>query len=127
MPKYICKLEGMYFEWSTVVDAPTTYGMTLEDFTAYYRERYGSHDMDAPDDAGFAARMRRVEAKGTSTHCYDSVEELVEGNRAGPDESELTVPELAEFLRNRLEPDVIKSEREWVKNAIKTQKGAGDE
>jgi len=122
MPKYICKLDGMYFDWSTVVDAPVTYGMTLAEFKRYYRERYGSHDMDADDDAGFKARMKRVEAKGTSTHCYDSVEELVKFNRAGPDERCLSIPELSEWLLNRIESPILKSEREWVATKLKEAK-----
>lgn len=93
MPRYICKIEDKYFEWSTIVDAPVTYGMTLEEFTQYYREEYGEQGMrDLPE------RMERVEAKGTSALAYGSLDELLECNRAGENDEELTREEIAKTL-----------------------------
>jgi hypothetical protein len=41
MGRFICKFEDKddvyYLEWSTVVDAPVTFGMSLEEFKEYYR------------------------------------------------------------------------------------------
>lgn len=97
MPRYICKLEHegqpIYFEWSTIVDAPVTYGMTLEQFTEYYQEQYGRQGM-----FDFEERMKRVEAKGTSAHNYRDVEEVIAANRAGPDEKALSKEELVKSL-----------------------------
>ena len=63
--RYIIKLStprgDRYLEWSTIVDAPVTYGMPLDEFTAYYRDQYGAEGMRALPE-----RMARVEAKGTS-------------------------------------------------------------
>lgn len=92
MPRYIVKLTtpagDRYLEWSTVVDAPVTYGMPLDEFTAYYRDRYGSDSDDA-----FAARMARVEATGVSARDC-TVRDVVDYNRAGPNESTLTMKQL---------------------------------
>jgi len=73
MPRYICKLNDHYFEWSTVVDDIVTDPMTLSDFKEYYKSEYGRNDYEIT----FDVRMRRVELKGTSSFDYDSVEELI--------------------------------------------------
>jgi hypothetical protein len=80
MPRYICHHEGMFFEWSTVVDAPVTYGMNREAFETYYAEEYGRSRMhELPE------RMERAERTGTSCMLgYDSLESLMAFNRAGP-------------------------------------------
>jgi hypothetical protein len=79
MPTYIVKLskDGVdrYFEWSTVVDAPTTYGMALDEFREYYREHYGESGMEQ-----LPGRLARVEKTGCSAY-HDSVESLLQGNR----------------------------------------------
>lgn len=81
MPRFILKVCGLYFEYSTIVDAPVTYPTTLEAFTAYYRRQYGALGRD------FDLRMLRVERTGTSEHGADSWESTVKGNCAGPGES----------------------------------------
>lgn len=94
MGKFIAKIDGKYLEWSTVVDAPVTYGMTLEEFEDYYRQQYGEQGM-----RGLPDRLARVETKGSSAHptAWDdgSLESLIACNRAGPDETELTLEEIA--------------------------------
>lgn len=91
MPRYIMKLTdpqdecAYYLEWSTIVDAPVTYGMALDDFRRYYRERYGTEGA-----ARLPARLERVEATGCSAF-NDSVDGLLATNRAGPDESKLNL------------------------------------
>jgi len=94
MPRYVCKLDGLYFEWSTVVDAPVTPGMTLPEFEAYYRDEYGR--------SGFpllAERLARVEATGTSSLIHRSVDEVIEHNRAGRDERCATREQIVAGLR----------------------------
>ena len=82
MPQYIAKLNGLYFLWSTVVDAPVTGGMTLPEFREYYQDRFGTEGMrDLPQ------RMERVAAKGTSSRLDGSVDEMLVANRAGPGET----------------------------------------
>jgi hypothetical protein len=89
MPKYIVKLNDYYFEYSTIVDAPVTFGMSLVEFLEYYKEEYGREGM-----RHLQARMKFVESKGTSSLINDSAINTLTCNRAGPNESELTIDEL---------------------------------
>lgn len=45
--------------------------------------------------------MGRVEAKGVSAYVYDSVDELIEGNRAGRDETCLSKEQIIEWYCRR--------------------------
>jgi len=96
MPKFICKFtegdQSWYLEWSTVVDAPTVFGMSLEEFKEYYKDEYGRQGM-----WDFDKRLERVEAKGTSSMMHNSVEEVISGNRAGKDETELTLKQIISY------------------------------
>lgn len=94
MPRYVCKLDGLYFEWSTVVDAPVTCGMTLTEFEAYYRDEYGYSG--APR---LAERLVRVAEKGTSSHLHRDIGELIQNNRAGCNETCATRQEIVAMLR----------------------------
>lgn len=69
MPRYICKLNEKYFEWSTVVDDAVTDFLSLRQFEAYYFSEY----LVKPE----ADRMKRVEAKGTSSRIHKSILELI--------------------------------------------------
>lgn len=84
MGRCICKLDGMYFEWSSIVDAPVTRGMTLEQLREHIRFREGQIGIDA-----LPARLERVELTGTSMQGYASVTETVCTNRAGFGETNL--------------------------------------
>lgn len=90
MGRYIVKLNEYYFEYSTVVDAPVTFGMSLDEFKGHYRREYGALGMNGLDE-----RLRRVEQNGTSCRLENNTPELVmSDNRAGPDESRLTLNEI---------------------------------
>ena len=95
MPRYICKLDGLYFEWSTVVDAPVTPGMTLPEFEAYYRDEYGRSEFPL-----LAERLARVEATGTSSLIHGSVDEVIEYNRAGRGERHAARKQIVAMLRD---------------------------
>ena len=73
----IVKLEGLYLEWSSLVDAPVTFGMTTEEFVAYYEEENGRRGLDDLD-----ARLDRVDAKGTSVFGHADVQDTIWLNRA---------------------------------------------
>lgn len=91
MPRYIIKLEDKYLVWSTVVDAPITNGMTIEELTEFIEWQHGQDGLsDLPD------RLKRVEEKGISAFNYDSVDEIIAYNRAGKDETCLTKEALIE-------------------------------
>jgi len=93
MSRIIVKLDGKagprYLEWSTVVDAPVTFGMTLEEFRDYYRDEYGRRGM-----AELERRLARVEAQGSSAHEGSAAEDVIAGNRAGPNDRRLSRAEI---------------------------------
>ncbi len=97
MPQYILKMssEGrdFYLEWSTVVDAPVTYGMPLEEFKEYYRQEYGQEGFDDQVMQRLSQRLERVERTGCSAHGKD-IDTILLGNRAGENETELTKSEI---------------------------------
>jgi hypothetical protein len=89
MGNYIVKIKDHYLEWSTIMDAPVTFGMDRVELQAHIAEEYGLHGVDTLPE-----RMARVNVKGVSSYNHDSVEELISGNRAGPNEKELTLEEI---------------------------------
>lgn len=67
MPTHIIKLydaktaRDYYMEWSTIVQVPITWGMTLDEFYQYYKEKYGTAGMvDLPN------RLARTADQGCS-------------------------------------------------------------
>ena len=90
MGQHIVKLEGKYLLWSTIVDAPITYGMTLTELKAYVKEESGNEGLRE-----LPKRLERVEQKGTSALNRDSADDTIWLNRAGKDETRLT---RAEFV-----------------------------
>ena len=105
MPRYIIKLsdnnKDWYLEWSTIVDAPVTYGMSLVDFKAFYKEEYGNQGMEKLEE-----RLKRVEKQGTSA-LYCSVDGLISYNRAGPKESSLSKQEIIDIYCTRIVSEII--------------------
>ncbi len=89
MGTFIVKLHDYDVEWSTVVDAPVTFGVKRDEFLAYYREQYGKVGMEE-----LPQRLERVEKYGTSSWDRETPEDLFICNRAGPDEKKLTVSEI---------------------------------
>lgn len=81
MGRYIIKLThesiDYYLEWSSVVDAPITYGMSLEEFKKYYIEEYGKQS-----ENNLIERLERVERTGTSWH-NATLDDVIDSNRAG--------------------------------------------
>jgi len=95
MGQHIVKLEKeghepRYLIWSTIVDAPVTYGMPLKELKSFYRDEYGRRDFEL----NFDDRMKRVHEKGTSAHMDRNASETILVNRAGPNETELTHEEI---------------------------------
>lgn len=94
MPTYIAKFEhegtAYYLEWSTIVDAPITFGMTLDEFKQYYRKKYG--EQPAID---LSKRLNRVDLRGCSSEIpHHNLAFLIRTNRAGKDETRLTKKEI---------------------------------
>ncbi len=90
--------QDFYMEWSSIVDAPVTYGLSLEEFKAHYREEYGARGMCELD-----GRLARVEAKGTSAYYYKSAADAIAFNRAGLKEALLTEQEIIHWFCHRKE------------------------
>ena len=91
MPCHIIKLRDKYLEWSTVVDAPLTPGLTLEQLQEHIGSKYGPERLKH-----LPARLERVHRCGTSTLEGISVADLIASNRAGENETRLTEDEIYE-------------------------------
>lgn len=97
MPRYIVKLIDTttnipyYLEWSTVVDAPETYGMTLEEFKEYYKEEYGNTGM-----AALPTRLERVEKFGISAY-GENLLAAIRRNHAGVEGNELSLQDIIKY------------------------------
>jgi hypothetical protein len=83
MPRHIVKLKDRYAFWSTIVDAPVTDFLPLDEFMQM-------HGQDANPE-----RMARVEATGTSA-IDQTLWEVISFNRAGEDEESISDDELLE-------------------------------
>jgi hypothetical protein len=90
MPRFIIHHDGLFFEWSEVVDAPVTRAMSREGFAEYYADRYGP----TVAAAMLGDRLDRAVEHGTSAMRPTSAEEMLRGNRAGPGERCLTFDEI---------------------------------
>jgi hypothetical protein len=99
MGRFICHLDGKFFEWSTVVDAPVAYLMEEAEFVAYQQADHDKHYVENE----LPARMARARSKGTSSMLDDSLEALVRGNRAGPGEKTLSFKKLCKYLVDETE------------------------
>lgn len=82
--RHVVDGEERYLIWSSVVDAPTTYGCTLEQLKNYWREEYGRRGLEDLE--------RRIKNGDWCT----PLEELVGANRAGKDETKLTSEQIVQ-------------------------------
>lgn len=90
MPEMIIKVYDYYLEYSTISDAPLTFGMKLDEFKEYYQCEYGRNGMD-----GLQRRLDRLEERaGTTSVLNTSMAETIRNNRAGPNEENLTIDEI---------------------------------
>jgi hypothetical protein len=79
-----------YLEWSSVVDAPVTYGMTREEFKTYALAEYGRREGGGED---FDARLDRADKTGTSAIGW-TLDDIISCNRAGPHETCATLDDI---------------------------------
>ena len=94
MGRGLVVIKDKYFEWSTVVDAPVSYAMTLEELTAYTKEEYGNQGIGELD-----RRIERCNKYGTSL-IGGNPEVILSCNRAGIDECKLTVEQIYDVYQN---------------------------
>ena len=95
MGRFIVKLDSYYLEWSTIVDAPVTWGMSLSAFQDYYLHEYGNSGMKE-----LPARLKRIEESGLSSAIGSFG---IRFNRAGKDEAQLTRNEIIKWYCVRKE------------------------
>lgn len=104
MGRGIVKLgKEWYVEWSTVVDAPVTFGMNREELIEYLfeQEGYKWHDLDDPRileiiERDVSNRLERIDQKGTSFYHYRSAD-FIKYNRAGKNETRLDLNQLIDW------------------------------
>lgn len=82
MAHIIIKLQNLYCEWSTIVDAPVSYMMNAEEMTACIRERYGT-------EGARSSVLANLEDHGTSCGLPWTPARIIAYNRAGENGSEL--------------------------------------
>ena len=98
MSRPIVKLaENEYLEWSSIVDAPTSYIVDREKMKKYLMSKYNETEEKVE------SRLKRADLYGTSyLHIhYESVEEFIAANRAGEKEACLTLEEIREKYKEK--------------------------
>lgn len=89
MGRAIIKIKDFYLIWSSVVDAPISFGMNRAELEKWLKEEYGR--------AGLSDWLRmipRVDEIGTSFYEHGSVKQTTRYNRAGPKGARLTLDEI---------------------------------
>lgn len=110
MGKYIIKLDDYYMEWTTISDAPATFGMSLDEFKEYYQEEYGNKGME-----DLPKRLERIEKYGSSSIVPKSAEDVIFLNRAGYNEKTLSRSEIIEWfcVKQKRPPEHVGIELEY--------------
>lgn len=84
--------------WSTVADAPASFAATEDEIREYIKEEYGNVGLRE-----LPARLDRVSKFGISS-MIDTLDDLLETNRAGPNETQLDMQGLWDkYCRPRME------------------------
>lgn len=94
MGKFIIQIKDKYFEWSTIVDAPVTFGMSHEELFNYIKREQGEQGLRL-----LPMRLERVNQKGTSA-IGSTIDDLISGNRAGINENKLSIDEIYDLYTN---------------------------
>lgn len=93
MPHYLIRLERdckeWFLEWSTIVDAPVTFGMSEAELLDHIRFKYGNDGISRLPE-----RLARVRRNGCSCLPEMNLEDLLAYNRAGKGETTLTTDEI---------------------------------
>ena len=90
MPRSILYFKKIdkFITWSTIVDAPVTWFMNESQYRKYYKEEYGRTGMD-----GLDKKIEDAKNTGSNWAGY-SLEDVITGNRAGEDETDLSEDEI---------------------------------
>lgn len=114
MGRCIAYHDGLFFEWSSVVDAPVTFGMTEAELREHIATRYGAEGLSIADN-----RIERAKRIGTSYIDHEeSFDDLVNFNRAGPNETRLTKDQIVQiYMVEKRNPDPARADdmgTEWA-------------
>ncbi len=91
MPRFLLTLpDGRHVEWSTVVDAPATTSMSDAELEEWHLKVFGEREHQ-----NWPERLARLKANGTSLVSQTTAEDAAACNRAGPDETEISLAEIA--------------------------------
>lgn len=95
MAKIILHHQGAYNVYCTIADGPIfEWACTLHQIRLFIEKQYGEVALSQ-----LPKRLERAHGKGTSSIWDKSLEDTIDGNRAGPGESMLTLDEfIAKFL-----------------------------
>ncbi len=107
MGRYLIRVEcpeERFLEWSTIVDAPVTGAMTESDLREYIRLWQGLDGLRDLDQ-----RLKRCREKGTSALDGSTLAGVIACNRAGPNETNLTLEEIIE--RYCIDPEAAGEEK----------------
>ena len=97
MGEGILKIGGKYLLWSTISDAPVSYGMTLDELRAHVKEETGRRGL-----LELERRLMRVEEKGTSFYQDRCVEDTIQFNYAGEDRTCLAIDQIEQHFIKRV-------------------------
>ena len=90
------KIKDKYFYWSTIVDAPITKGMSLEEF----RKRYIEECRRSGHKNQFNKTIKTLEkcsvSNGIGWNAYNTLEDAIIPNRAGDNEKSISIEEIYE-------------------------------
>ena len=102
MGRYIVKLDTSegprYLDYSTVVDAPVSYGLTREEFVEHYHEerrRRLEQELEA-EMADLPRRLDQADEVGSTSMFYKSAQEALLCNRAGKNWTCMTIEQIVE-------------------------------
>ena len=106
MSHFIMKLDvddaEQFLIWSTIVDAPVSYGMNEAELTEWCRHEYGDKEIDS---GSHQKRVDRCRKNGTSSMLGNTAEGLIEINHAGPKGAKLSREEFIDvYCRKRHAP-----------------------
>ena len=88
----ICHHQGHWFAYSSIVDAPITYGLTADELREWWRDEYGRRDM-----AHLETRMERALEYGTDHIRREDLADLIRMNRAGFKGTNLTLDQMIQI------------------------------
>lgn len=97
MPRFTVKIKDKYFHWSTIVDAPITDGMTLDEFRKWYIKEYGRNGYKKEMFDMMIEKLEKYSAvNGSGCVIAETIEEAIDENRAGKNEKYLTAEQIYE-------------------------------